>query len=65
MKRNAMSALAFAAAAAATLTDNGVVTLRGAAKNAAERDLVSKLVNDVQGVTGVNNRMTVEEPARK
>jgi osmotically-inducible protein OsmY len=41
-------------------TDNGVVTLTGTAKNAAERELVTKLVEDVNGVNGVNNRMTVE-----
>jgi len=37
-----------------------VVTLRGKAKNAAEKDLVTKLVNDINGVKSVNNRMTIE-----
>lgn len=42
-------------------TDAGVVTLSGMARNAAEKELVSKLVNDINGVTRVDNRMTVEE----
>jgi osmotically-inducible protein OsmY len=41
-------------------TKNGVVTLYGKASNLAEKDLVSKLVNDVNGVTGIKNRMTIE-----
>ena len=41
-------------------TNNGVVTLYGKASNAAEKDLVTKLVNDITGVTSVNNRMTIE-----
>jgi len=41
-------------------TTAGVVTLYGKAKNAAERDLVTKLVNDINGVKSVNNRMTIE-----
>ena len=42
-------------------TRNGAVTLTGIAKNAAEKSLVTKLVTDIQGVTSVNNEMTVEE----
>jgi hyperosmotically inducible protein len=42
-------------------TNNGVVTLSGKAGNAAEKDLVSKLVNDVKGVKSVKNQMTIEE----
>ena len=42
-------------------TRDGEVTLTGIAKNAAEKSLVTKLVNDIQGVTGVKNQMTVEE----
>lgn len=38
----------------------GVVTVGGKARNAAEKDLVSKLVGDIHGVREVNNRMTVE-----
>jgi len=41
-------------------TKRGVVTLYGKASNAAEKDLVTKLANDVNGVTGVRNRMTIE-----
>ncbi len=41
-------------------TKNGVVTLSGKAKNAAEKDLAAKLVNDVKGVKSVKNRMTIE-----
>ena len=40
-------------------TKKGVVTLGGKAKNEAERDLATKLANDVNGVKGVNNRMTI------
>ena len=41
-------------------TNDGVVTMYGKASNAAERDLVNKLVNDINGVKSVNNRMTIE-----
>ena len=41
-------------------TKRGVVTLYGKASNAAEKDLVTKLVNDINGVQSVNNRMTIE-----
>lgn len=41
-------------------TKKGDVTLTGIAKNAAEKTLVTKLVTDIQGVTGVNNQMTLE-----
>jgi osmotically-inducible protein OsmY len=40
-------------------TDNGVVTLSGMAKNKAQKELVTKLVKDINGVTSVNNRMTI------
>lgn len=43
-------------------TRDGVVTLGGIAKNDAERSLVSKLVHDINGVTGVENNMTINEP---
>jgi len=46
-------------------TEDGVVTLSGMAKNAAEKELVSKLVNDINGVTKVNNQMTIEEAKTK
>ena len=41
-------------------TKLGMVTLYGKARNAAEKDLVTKLVNDINGVKSVNNRMTIE-----
>jgi hyperosmotically inducible protein len=41
-------------------TKSGVVTMYGKARNQAEKDLVDKLVNDINGVTSVNNRMTIE-----
>jgi osmotically-inducible protein OsmY len=36
-----------------------LVTLGGKAKNATEKDLVTRLANDVNGVKGVNNQMTI------
>jgi hyperosmotically inducible protein len=41
-------------------TKNGVVTLTGKAKNAAEKDLATKYVNDVNGVKSVKNQMIIE-----
>ena len=41
-------------------TKRGVVTLYGKAGNAAEKDLATKLANDVNGVKGVKNRMAIE-----
>jgi osmotically-inducible protein OsmY len=41
-------------------TNEGVVTLYGKATNATEKELVSKLVNDIHGVKSINNRMTIE-----
>jgi osmotically-inducible protein OsmY len=46
-------------------TRDGEVTLTGIAKNAAEKSLVSKLVSDIRGVTGVKNQMTVDETKTK
>ena len=43
-------------------TTDGVVTLSGIAKNDAEKSLVSKLANDINGVTDVINNMTVTVP---
>jgi osmotically-inducible protein OsmY len=40
-------------------TKNGVVTLSGKAKNAAEIDLVTKYVSDIKGVNRVKNKMTI------
>jgi Predicted periplasmic or secreted lipoprotein len=41
-------------------TNDGVVTLGGTARNAAEKDLVTKLVTDIHGVKSVVNNMTIE-----
>jgi osmotically-inducible protein OsmY len=41
-------------------TKNGVVTLTGEAQNAAEKDLVTKLAEDISGVKHVKNHMTVK-----
>ncbi len=41
-------------------TREGVVTLTGKAKNPAEKDLVTKLVSDIDGVTSVVNNMDVQ-----
>jgi osmotically-inducible protein OsmY len=41
-------------------TKGGEVTLYGKARTAAEMNLASKLANDVNGVTNVNNRMVIE-----
>jgi hyperosmotically inducible protein len=49
------------AVATKVVTRNGSVTLRGEAKNAAERDLVTKLAEDINGVQHVNNLMTVQK----
>jgi len=42
-------------------TREGEVTLTGIAKNAAEKALVSKLVDNIQGVVRVKNEMTVAD----
>ena len=42
-------------------TENGEVTLSGMARNAAEKELVTKLVNDINGVTKVNNQMVIQD----
>ncbi len=46
-------------------TKMGVVTLSGKAKNEAEKDLAAKFANDVKGVKGVNNQMTIDSPSLK
>jgi len=43
-------------------TTDGVVTLTGIARNAAEKSLVTKLVNDIDGVNSVINNMTIAVP---
>lgn len=46
-------------------TKHGVVTLSGKAENAAEKDLVTKLVTDIHGVKSVVNNMTVDKSVSK
>jgi osmotically-inducible protein OsmY len=43
-------------------TTDGVVTLSGEAKNAAEKSLVTKLATDIDGVKNVVNNMTIAAP---
>jgi len=40
-------------------TTDGVVTVSGVAKNAAEKSLITKLVTDINGVSKVVNNMTI------
>ncbi len=42
-------------------TRDGVVTIRGQARNGAERDLVSKLAEGIKGVKAVRNEMLVQD----
>lgn len=42
-------------------TNRGVVTVGGKARNAAEKELVGKLVSDIHGVKSVDNQMTIGE----
>ncbi|HUJ11180.1 MAG TPA: BON domain-containing protein [Verrucomicrobiae bacterium] len=42
-------------------TTDGVVTVSGTARNAAEKALVTKLVTDINGVKSVVNNMVIEE----
>lgn len=44
-------------------TREGVVSVSGNAKNTAEKDLVTKLITDINGVNGVINNMVVEVDA--
>jgi osmotically-inducible protein OsmY len=46
-------------------TSEGIVTLSGKARNAAEKDLVTKLVTDINGVKSVVNNMTIDESLSK
>ena len=43
-------------------TTDGVVTISGIAKNDAEKSLVTKLANDINGVISVINNMTIAVP---
>jgi hyperosmotically inducible protein len=41
-------------------TKDGVVTLRGRVRDAAQRDMIVKLVADLDGVAAVDNRLTIK-----
>ena len=40
-------------------TSNGIVTINGNVQNSAEKDLITKLIEDVQGVKSVQNNMLI------
>src|ERR1019366_3028500 len=46
-------------------TLDGIVTVGGKARNSAEKDLVTKLVTDINGVKSVVNNMVIEETISK
>lgn len=46
-------------------TKNGIVTVRGTARNEAEKDLVGKLVSNIKGVKGLKNEITIGEMSSK
>jgi osmotically-inducible protein OsmY len=46
-------------------TTDGVVTVSGIARNAAEKSLVTKLITDIDGVNSVNNNMTIAVPVAR
>jgi hyperosmotically inducible periplasmic protein len=41
------------------VTNNGIVTLSGIARDTAEKDLAGKLVNDIHGVKGLINDISI------
>lgn len=43
-------------------TDRGLVAIGGNAENAAEKELVTRLVSDVRGVKRIDNRMKIKKP---
>lgn len=66
VKASLMSHRSTSAFRTKVVTRDGVVTVTGVAKNPAEKDLVTKLAEDVSGVKNVVNKMTVEEkPSEK
>lgn len=42
-------------------TTDGIVTLSGTAKTAAEKELATKIAEEVDGVKSINNQMQIEE----
>lgn len=49
---------------ASVATVSGVSTVSGTVKNEAEKELIGKYVEDINGVTGVVNNMIVENPSK-
>ena len=60
VKSTLMSHRATSALKTKVHTMDGVVTVSGVAKNAAEKSLVTKLITDIEGVNSVVNNMTIE-----
>ena len=60
VKSTLMSHRATSALKTKVHTMDGVVTVSGVAKNAAEKSLVTKLITDIEGVNSVINNMTIE-----
>jgi len=46
-------------------TNNGTVTLSGRASSGAEKDMISKVASDINGVLNVINNMTIEDSLSK
>jgi len=65
VKMSLLSHRSTSAVATKVSTMDGVVTVGGVARNAAEKSLVTKLVTDVNGVKSVVNNMTVEAVVSK
>jgi hyperosmotically inducible periplasmic protein len=65
VKSSLMSHRSTSALKTKVATADGVVTVAGSAKNAAEKSLVTKLVSDIDGVISVVNNMIVEAPVAR
>ncbi len=65
VKSSLMSHHSTSALKTSVSTTDGVVTVGGIAQNDAEKSLVTKLVNDINGVTSVINNMTIGAPVAK
>jgi len=50
------------ALATQVMTREGVVTLHGEARSSKEKNLVTRIAEDIKGVKQVNNRMTLRQP---
>jgi hyperosmotically inducible periplasmic protein len=46
-------------------TKDGIVNLKGEANSEAQKDLTTEYAKDVEGVTGVNNEMTIGKAAKR